>query len=82
MVGAVVCHLGHGDLIVALGECTVMGVHIADQLCVIGVPPILGRVLPGYLALDFHAVQLLVEHDILELRVILEDERDVVEVVL
>ena len=59
-----------------------MGVHIADQLCVIGVPPILGRVLPGHIALDLHAVQLLVEHDILELRIVLEDERDVVEVVL
>ena len=59
-----------------------MGIHIADKLCVVSVPPVLGRVLPGYLALDLHAVQLLVEYDVLEQRVVLEDQRDVMKVVL
>ena len=38
MVGAVVRHLGHGDLIIALGECAVVGIHIADELRVVGIP--------------------------------------------
>ena len=59
-----------------------MGIHIADQLGIVSVPPVFRWVLPGYLALDLHTVQLLVEHDILELRVVLEDQSDVVEVVL
>ena len=58
-----------------------MGIHIADQLGIVSVPPVFGWVLPGHLALDLHAVQLLVKYDILELWVVLEDERDVVEVV-
>ena len=59
-----------------------MGIHIADQLGIVSVPPVFRWVFPGYLALDLHTVQLLIEHDVLELRVVLEDQRDIVEVIL
>ncbi len=59
-----------------------MRIHITDKLGIVGIPPIFRRMLPWDRAFNLHAVQLLVEYDILELRVVLEDQRDVVEIVL
>ena len=59
-----------------------VGVHIADKLGVIGVPPELGGMLPGHLALDLHPVQELVEHHALEVGVVLQNEGQVVQGVL
>ena len=55
-----------------------MGIDIADELRVIGITPILRRVLPRNAALNLHTVKLLVEHEGFELFVVLQDERNVV----
>ena len=59
-----------------------MGVHIADELGVIGVPPELGGMLPGYLALNLHPVQELIEHHALEIGIVLQNDGQVVQGVL
>ena len=82
MIGPVIRYLGHGDIVVPGGEGAVMGVHIADELGVIGVPPELGGMLPGHLALDLHPVQELVKHHALEVGVVLQNEGQVVQGVL
>ena len=82
MIGPVIRHFGHGDVVVPCGEGAVVGVHIADKLGVIGVPPELGGMLPGHLALDLHPVQELVEHHALEVGVVLQNEGQVVQGVL
>ena len=40
VIGTVVTNLGDSNLIIALGECAVMGVNIADQLSIIGIAPV------------------------------------------
>ena len=82
MIGPVIRHLGHGDVVVPCGEGAVVGVHIADELGVIGVPPELGGMLPGHLALDLHPVQELVKHHALEVGVVLQNDGQVVQGVL
>ena len=82
VIGPVICHLGHGDIVVPGGESAVVGVHIADELGIIGVTPELGGMLPGHLALDLHPVQELVEHHTLEVGVVLQNEGQVVQGVL
>ena len=82
VIGPIIRHLGHGDIVVPGGESTVMGIHIADKLGVIGIPPELGGMVPGHLALDFHPVQELVEHNALEVGVVLQNEGQVVQGVL
>ena len=74
VIGPVIRHLGHGDIVVAGGEGAVMGIYIADELGVIGIPPELGGVVPGYFPLNLHPVQELVEHHALEVGVVFQDE--------
>ena len=82
MVGPVVHRLRNGNIIVPGGECPVCRVHIADQLGVIRVPPELGRMRPGNFPPDLHAVRQLVEHNPLQVLIILQDQHEVVQVIL
>ena len=59
-----------------------MGVHIADELGVIGVPPELGGMVPGHFPFDLHPVQELVEHHALEIGVVFQNDGQVVQGVL
>ena len=82
VIGAVISNLGDSDLIIACRECAIVGVHIADELCVVRVSPEPRRVLPRHLAFDFHAVRQLIETDALEVVVVFHDKCDVVQAVL
>ena len=59
-----------------------MSIDIADKLCVVGIPPVFGRMLPRHLALDLHAVKLLVENDGFQHLIVLQNERQVPQRVL
>ena len=59
-----------------------MGVHIADELGIIGIPPELGGVVPGHLALNLHPVQELVEYHAFEVGVVFQDEGQIAQGVL
>ena len=82
MVGTVIHGLRNGDIIISGGECPVCRVHIADQLGVIRVPPELGRMRPGNLSPDLHAVRQLVEHNPFQVLIIFQDQHEVVQVIL
>ena len=77
VIGPIIRHLGHGDIVVPGGEGAVMGVHIADELSVIGIPPELGGMLPGHFPFDLHSVQELVEHHALEVGVVFQNESQI-----
>lgn len=79
VIGAIIRHLLYRNLIVSGRKCTVVGVHIADELGIVHIPPEPGRMVPGHLALDLHAVRQLVEHDAHEVFVIFQDKQDIME---
>ena len=58
-----------------------MGIHETDELRIIRIAPEPCRMFPWHLALDLQAVCQLIEHNALEVGVILHDQGDVVEVV-
>ena len=79
MVGAVVRDLRHGNVIVSSGEGAVVGIHIADKLGIIRIPPEFRGVPPRHIALDLHAVQKLIEHQRFQKRVVHEDHGEVLQ---
>ena len=79
MVGAVVRDLRHGNVIVSSGEGAVVGIHIADKLGIIRIPPEFRGVPPRHIALDLHAVQKLIEHQRFQKRVVHEDYGEVLQ---
>ena len=79
MVGAVVRNLRHGNVIVSSGEGAVVGIHIADKLGIIRIPPEFRGVPPRHIALDLHAVQKLIEHQRFQKRVVHEDYGEVLQ---
>ena len=82
MVGPIIRNLGHSDLIVPCGKSTVVGVDIADELCIVRIPPEPSRVLPGHIAFDLHAVRQLIEAYVFQVRIVLHDQRDIVQAIL
>ena len=79
MVGAVVRDLRHGNVIVSCRKGAVVGIHIADKLGIIRIPPEFRGVPPGHIALDLHAVQKLIEHQRFQKRIIHEDHGEVLQ---
>ena len=80
MIRTIIRHLADGDIIIAVAERTVARFDITDDLLVIRVPPELRRMLPRNrrnIVPDLHAVRKLVEHDPLQLRIILDDEQQI-----
>ena len=82
MVGPVIHSLRNGDIIIPGRKCPVCRVHIADQLGVIRVTPELGRMRPGNVSPDLHTVRQLVEHNPLQVLIILQDQHKVMQVIL
>ena len=56
-----------------------MGIHIADKLGIIRIPPEFRGVPPRHIALDLHAVQKLIEHQRFQKRVVHEDHGEVLQ---
>ena len=56
-----------------------MGIHIADKLGIIRIPPEFRGVPPRHIALDLHAVQKLIEHQRFQERVVHEDHGEVLQ---
>ena len=79
MVGAVVRDLRHGDVIVSCRKGAVVGIHIADELGIVCIPPEFRGMPPGHIALDLHAVQKLIEHQRFQKRIIHEDHGEVLQ---
>ena len=80
MIGTIIRHLTNGDIIIAVAERTVARFDITDNLLVIRVPPEFRRMLPRYrrnIVPDLHAVRKLVEHDALQLGIVLHDEQQI-----
>ena len=80
MIGTIIRHLADGDIIIAVAERTVARFDVADDLLVVRVPPEFRRVLPRYrrnIVPDLHAVRKLVEHDALQLGIVLDDEQQI-----
>ena len=82
MVGPVVHGLRDSDIIIPGRKRPVCRIHIADQLGVIRVPPELGRMRPGNLSPDLHAVRQLVEHNPFQVLIILQDQHEIMQVIL
>ena len=80
MIGTIIRHLTNGDIIIAVAERTVARFDITDNLLVIRVPPEFRRMLPRNrrnIVPDLHAVRKLVEHDALQLGIVLHDEQQI-----
>ena len=56
-----------------------MGIHIADKLGIIRIPPEFRGVPPRHIALDLHAVRKLIEHQRFQKRVVHEDHGEVLQ---